>query len=418
MHTKNKHLYFGGKRMKHKQPTSDISARWVPVIAVLAMILGALIVSMPTVMADTEPNNSFAEAEIITPGSHPGSVNATDTDDYYELVLTADGQYLAATVYVPDTVTVNLYLYNETQVEVSSNLSVTDGYGVIYHTFATVQAVYIHIQQVAGEGNYLMGVAVLDDIIRPTITHEPPVASVLVDQPIPAIIANVTDNKGVKTVRLNYTDVADENFNVTMTIVEGNYSYDIPAQSSAGTVKYFIWANDTYENENQTSEYTITVEADTEAPDITHIPIWIGIAGDAIEISADITDNAGVESATLYYRKGGETTYTSLDMTKDGDTYSATIPGEAVTVDDVEYYISATDGVNIATYPATDPTTDPEQIVIAGPIEWEIPWLWIIIAIVILVVIIVVAVVAAKRRGPSMEEEEFPPPFEEEERKE
>ncbi|MFQ6061101.1 MAG: hypothetical protein ACE5KV_07410 [Thermoplasmata archaeon] len=481
----------------------------MPIMVILALIFGAWIVSLPTAIADIEPNDDFLNAELITPGSHAGGLNSTDTEDYYKIATVADEQTVSATVNVGSTLTVNIYLYNESQVEVDSNLSVTNGYGFVFHTFATIETAYIRIQQVSGEGSYLLSVFLRDDIIPPNITHTP-VASALVGQPItitanvtdnkavnvaclnytdvtgvtfnetmtmvdgnysydiPAqpspgsveyfiwandtygnwnmtanhtitiegdadpptiaheavtsagmgetitITANVTDNVEVDEVWLNYTDTAGEDHNVTMTIVEGNYSYDIPAQASVGTVSYFIWANDTFNNTNRTPVYEITI-TDTEAPEITHTPVTEATAGEPVEISAAITDNVGVDSATLYYRKKGETDYTSLGMTKSDDTYSATIPGSEVTTEGVEYYISATDGVNTATYPATSPDTSPREITVTAAVAPgpEIPWIWIIIAIVIIIVIVVVVIVAAKRRGPSMPEEEEVPPSEE-----
>jgi hypothetical protein len=367
-------------------------------MAVLAMILGALIVSMPTVMADAYgPEIDHTPVTVGTVGAAITiEANVTDADGIDEVRLNYTD--------------VNGDWYNVSMVIVGDNHS----YDIPAQAMAGSVVYNVSANDTIDNWNVTADstITVSDDADPPDIEHTP-VTEAGMDEAIP-ISANVTDNVEVDKVYLNYTDVDGDDFNVTMSKSGDTYSYDIPAQTSVGDVTYFIWANDTNGFEEWTSVNTITV-SDTEAPDISHFPTIIGFAGDAIEISADITDNVGVDSATLYYRKGGETTYTSLEMTKDGDTYSATIPGEAVTIDDVYYYISATDGVNVATYPATDPTTDPWQIVIAGDIDWEIPWIWIIIAVVILIVIIVVAVVAAKRRGPSLEEEEFPPPFEEKE---
>lgn len=103
---------------------------------------------------------------------------------------------------------------------------------------------------------------------------------------------------------------------------------------------------------------------DTTPPTIIHAPVTTAIEGQNVTITATITDNVGVTSATLYYRKTGETSYTSIAMLKSGNTWTATIPASAVTPADVEYYISTTDGINTATDPATNPETLPHKITV------------------------------------------------------
>ncbi len=117
-----------------------------------------------------------------------------------------------------------------------------------------------------------------------------------------------------------------------------------------------------------------------------------------------------MQSATLYYRKKGESAYVILAMSKSGDTYTAAIPASAVTTAGVQYYISATDGANAATAPAADPTTAPFQIAVterAGAASQL--WLWIIVAIVIIAIIALVAMMARKKPGAP---ETVPPPEE------
>jgi hypothetical protein len=474
----------------------------------LFMVLGVLIVNVPTLLADVEPNNNFPQANPLAPMTPVmGSVDAVDVDDYYELATTGPDQTVSTTLYIAGTV--NLYMYDGTQTEVASNLSVTDPMGLLHYTFATAQTVFLRIEFVGGVGNYQLIYMLLDDIIQPEITHTPvttaiegqeinitaevtdnvgvnevrlnytgvdmvehnepmtayqdnytfiipgqgsagsveyfiwandtsdpsienqtsnytititedtepptidhtPVTSAEADAAIP-IIANVTDNVGLNEVKLNYTDVAGTSHNETMTVVEGNYTFDIPAQTSGGTVTYFIWANDTNGNVAQTTAQDIAVSTDVTPPTISHTAVKETDVDESIEITATITDDVGVESATLYYRKTGDTTFTSVTMIVAGDTYSGTIPASAVTEDGVEYYITATDGFNEATFPATDPTTSPQEITIAE--EEEFPWLWIIIGLIIIIVIIVIIVVAAKKKGPAMMEEEEVEPMEEE----
>jgi len=73
-------------------------------------------------------------------------------------------------------------------------------------------------------------------------------------------------------------------------------------------------------------------------------------------ISADVTDDVGVDSVTLYYRVDGGS-FETLDMTqrKDG-TYTAAIPSQALDAF-VEYYVEAADtAAQMTTDPANAPT--------------------------------------------------------------
>lgn len=477
------------------------------------LIAGTLLCLVATrSAADVEPNDSFAQAEAITPGTHTGSVGALDPVDFYSVTLTADGEWIFANVTVPGTLTIDLYLYDSSQNEVDSSIGTVGGVGRVDYVFATAQTVYVRIQYIAGAGSYSMDVAVLSqndansggdagndfpvattviagtypgcflkdqdnadyyksvltipgtvyanvtvpaaltvdlylydqshgemssdigvvggtarvtydfttaqtvfvriqmtagwgtytlqldvpgaDTTPPTITHTP-VTTALVGQ-VTSITATVTDNSQVDSVYLNYTNVAGTNSNVSMTKSGNDYSYNIPAQTAAGTVTYFIWANDTSDNERRTPVYTITVSADTTPPMMTHTPVTSANAGEAITITATITDNVGVQSATLYYRKTGDTAYTSVAMVAAGSTYTAVIPASAVTTAGIQYYISATDGTNTATAPAANPTTTPYSVSVTE--QGGLPWLWIIIIIVIVVVIALVAVLMRKKK--------------------
>jgi len=335
----------------------------------------------------------------VTPGTYPGCIlKGEDNNDYYSLVLTANGQTVYANVTVlPGGLTGALRLYDELQNEVWAG-GVAPGVTQGVYTFATAQTIYIRVELSGGSaGSYEMEIfatGIPIDQTSPTITHTP-VTDAAVGQPI-SITATVVDNVAVDKVYLNYTDVLAANHNVSMTGAGNTFSYDIPAQSSAGSVTYFIWANDTNDNEARTAAYTITVSADTVAPTITHTAVTSAKAGDQITITATITDNVGVQSATLYYRKTGDASYSTVAMSASGDTYTAVIPASAVTTAGVQYYISATDGTNTATAPAANPTTAPYSVSVTE--QGGLPWLWIIIIIVIVVVVALVAVLMRKKK--------------------
>jgi len=85
-----------------------------------------------------------------------------------------------------------------------------------------------------------------------------------------------------------------------------------------------------------------------------------------IAVNAIVTDNVNVANVTLHYRRPGEN-YIALVMPKCPgciNTFNNTIPASFVTTSTIEYYINATDGINFATYPATNPMTNPKIILV------------------------------------------------------
>ena len=79
------------------------------------------------------------------------------------------------------------------------------------------------------------------------------------------------------------------------------------------------------------------------APAIDHAAITSPLAGGDAEIDAEITDASGVTSANLNYRQGGQHNFTQIPMTSSSDTWSAIIPGSAVTARGLEYFMTAID---------------------------------------------------------------------------
>ena len=85
---------------------------------------------------------------------------------------------------------------------------------------------------------------------------------------------------------------------------------------------------------------------DTIEPTIYHTPVNQGYAENNLVISCTASDNMAIASVTLYYRTVGNDTWKSLAMSKVNDKYSATVFGSELTLDGIEYYIVASDGVN------------------------------------------------------------------------
>ena len=84
---------------------------------------------------------------------------------------------------------------------------------------------------------------------------------------------------------------------------------------------------------------------DTMAPDIYHSPVRTAYTGSNLVVSATITDNLQITEARLYYRvAGGEWKWTA--MTANNSRYSGIIPASAISLEGLEYYIEATDGIS------------------------------------------------------------------------
>ena len=95
-------------------------------------------------------------------------------------------------------------------------------------------------------------------------------------------------------------------------------------------------------------------------------PITQAQPGMAVTIQASVVNFVPVHNATLYYKPGGGA-WKSLIMTQNGQTYEATIPASDVTTTGLSYYIQASDGSTVVTYPAMDFINSPQVITVMTP---------------------------------------------------
>jgi len=106
------------------------------------------------------------------------------------------------------------------------------------------------------------------------------------------------------------------------------------------------------------------IERTTATKDL-HDRAWA--QGTQFTIEVEITDDVSpyVLSATLYYKNTSATSYHSTTMyNSGGDIWQGTINGSNVQTPGLDYYITATDGVNTASDPSVDSKTAPYQIAI------------------------------------------------------
>lgn len=100
-----------------------------------------------------------------------------------------------------------------------------------------------------------------------------------------------------------------------------------------------------------------SVSQDHEGPVISHSPVTSALEATSVNIAATVTDAAGVDNVTLYYRKKGSSILVKEAMTRTpGEVYTATISSSSIGTDGVEYYIEAKDRAgNVGRFPAGSP---------------------------------------------------------------
>ncbi len=218
----------------------------------------------------------------------------------------------------------------------------------------------------AATGAFVDDIVVRKEVIAnqpPTIVHTP-VVTAQTGQDV-TIAANITDDGGVTGANVHYRKSGQTSYStVAMSAAGDHYTGLIPDSvvTSVG-VDYYLSATDGLNTSYhppinwQSSPHVIQV-AD-QAPTIIHTPVTTALEGTDMTVSATITDDGGVTGADLYYRRGGQTSFTTVSMTATRADYSGIIPGGSVTSRGVEYYISATDGANTAYDPTVGFQTSP-----------------------------------------------------------
>ncbi|NCC35499.1 MAG: serine protease, partial [Chloroflexia bacterium] len=101
-------------------------------------------------------------------------------------------------------------------------------------------------------------------------------------------------------------------------------------------------------SESAFSNVATATPLDTIAPVLQHTPITSAAPGLPLTLVADVTDNVAVQSVTLFYRALGGATYSNRAMIKTVENrYAATLEGSLLVSPGIEYYIQASDGVNL-----------------------------------------------------------------------
>ena len=193
----------------------------------------------------------------------------------------------------------------------------------------------------------------------PSITHTK-VISGITNHPL-TITALVTDTySGVDSVNLYYKKSTGSSYSIVAMTSEGGdtYSANIPASAiTEDEISYYIKVTDKVGNvgyygnsgltktepTSSTDIDVIITTDDSDPPTITHEKVHTSVVGTSITITAFVTDPSGVDSATLYYKKLEDSSFSSAIMNGNGDTYTATIPAIMIMEEGVMYYMRATD---------------------------------------------------------------------------
>lgn len=239
----------------------------------------------------------------------------------------------------------------------------SDKVGTVTYYITAEDAAGNPAREPADTGTYNITVTDNDD---PTITGSTGDATANTGETV-LISATITDNIDVLNATVHYTPIGIGETTSSMNEGADNvWSVSILAGSQEGTIPYYITADDAVPNtatEPSAGSYTITVTLpDTESPLITGATgTTSGTTGEPVTISATITDNVAVTSATVYYTPIGASETTVPMMVVSGNVWSAEVPVASDKVGTIPYYITAQDE---AANSAKDPSSGTYDITV------------------------------------------------------
>jgi parallel beta-helix repeat protein len=144
------------------------------------------------------------------------------------------------------------------------------------------------------------------------------------------------------------------------------------------------------------SEMTGQIEViDTDPPRIIHTPIAKAAVGDAIVVTATVTDDVSVGEVTLHYRRVHGTVFRTITMLNvGGNVYSAEIPAQS-TAGEMMYNITAEDSSG---NPARNPDNGQYTIQVESPNAESPNYIPLIAIVLIAMFVIVIAYLVIRKR--------------------
>jgi len=170
----------------------------------------------------------------------------------------------------------------------------------------------------------------------------------------------------IDSVILSYQIESASWINVTMSLDAGFYVAGIPAQPYSTAVNYKVYANDTFGNSVVSGLFSYTV-GDFVPPVISNV-LQVPNSpnpNQAVKVSATVTEPpeaSGLKNVTLWYTTN--TVWSFLDMTMQGGSWTAIIPGQSPGVT-VKFFVEAFDNAenndktSTFRYTVTIPNTPP-----------------------------------------------------------
>jgi subtilisin family serine protease len=288
-------------------------------------------------------------------------INGTSTDEIQRSVANPGG-VLVYRFTAPGSAAMSRAEYAETMEKLGEDwdgvmphapISLDAGAGIRYNG-PTYRSVYVTFDlSMIQETSRREGI--LDRTLRwiasPEILHDPLPDTENTTTPYVVTALVYSDNLDPTRVLLHY-DLGAGAVTVGMspTANPNQWSASIPAQPFGTTVDYYLSAanldgNVSYHPPTAPAEtHSFDVNADLTPPIIVHTPVntSASLSGPYV-IEADVTDNAGVGSVQLTWRKNGGSASTVPMTNTGGDTYEASFPGPSVFGDLYEYFILAGD---------------------------------------------------------------------------
>ena len=265
---------------------------------------------------------------------------------------------------------------NETQFRIERRLGTSGSFGFLANVAAdvtnygdigrspnTTYQYRVRAENSVGNSAYATSNSVTTDDVPPDSPSNLVATAIASNQ----VDLDWVDNSDNETQFLIERRIDNGSFNFLTTVGANVTSFPDTNVSPDTTYQYRIRAENSIGNSNFVTSNAVTTPdstGDQAPPQISHSPISSGTSGQSLTISAIIVDNVEVQSATLFYRRGGVSSYTSIAMTNSGgDVWEETIPASFVTERGVEYNFSTQDPTgNTTTFPSISSQNNPQVI--------------------------------------------------------
>ncbi|MEP0547484.1 MAG: Ig-like domain-containing protein [Rhodothermales bacterium] len=208
----------------------------------------------------------------------------------------------------------------------------------------------------ASDGNGEMGTATVTITVAPSENQQPiPLDDVAETNPgVPILIDVLANDSDPDEDDLTLAAVTDPSGG-TVTIQGGQALYT-PDMEFTGTDAFDYTVRDVFGAEAAAS-VVVTVTAIVVDASVGGQPS----GGQATPITVTV-EGFSPNTAELFYRSGGASTFGTVPLASNGDAFSGTVPPDVVTVRGFDYYVVLSDGVRTATFPPETPEENPLHV--------------------------------------------------------